>query len=43
MNDSLLSRFEATEVKVSKKRYVVELSADERCPRTLARTRVSAP
>ena len=30
MNDSLLSRFEATEAKVSKKRYVVELSADER-------------
>lgn len=30
MNDSLLSRFEATEAKVSKKRYVVELSAEER-------------
>src|ERR1700731_2223750 len=30
MNDSLLSRFEATEAKVSKKRYVVEVSADER-------------
>jgi hypothetical protein len=30
MNDSLLSRFEATEAKVSKKRYVVELSPDER-------------
>jgi Homeodomain-like domain len=30
MNDSLLSRFEGTEAKVSKKRYVVELSADER-------------
>jgi hypothetical protein len=30
MNDSLLSRFEATEAKVSKKRYVVELSLDER-------------
>jgi hypothetical protein len=31
MNDSFLSRFEATEAKVSKKRYVVEPSADERC------------
>jgi len=30
MSDSLLSRFEATEAKVSKKRYVVELSTDER-------------
>jgi len=30
MNDSLLSRFEATEAKVSKKRDVVELSTDER-------------
>jgi hypothetical protein len=30
MNESLLSRFEATEAKVSKKRYVVELSTDER-------------
>jgi hypothetical protein len=30
MNDSLLSRFEATEAKLSKKRYVVELSPDER-------------
>ena len=30
MNDSLLSRFEAREAKVSKKRYIVELSADER-------------
>lgn len=30
MNDSLLSRLEATEAKVSKKRYVVELSAEER-------------
>src|SRR3984893_12680955 len=30
MNDSLSSRFEATEAKVSKKLYVVELSADER-------------
>ena len=30
MNDSLLSRFEPTEAKVSKKRYVVELSTDER-------------
>jgi hypothetical protein len=30
MNDSLLSRFEATEAKVSKKRYVVELSAFDR-------------
>jgi Homeodomain-like domain len=30
MNDSLLSRFEATEAKVSKKRYVVKLSAGER-------------
>jgi hypothetical protein len=30
VNDSLLSRFEATEAKVSKKRYVVKLSAGER-------------
>ncbi len=30
MSDSLLSRFEAAEAKVSKKRYVVELSTDER-------------
>ncbi len=30
LNDSLLARFEATEAKVSKKRYVVELSAEER-------------
>ena len=30
MTDSLLSRFEATEAKVSKKRYVVKLSAGER-------------
>jgi hypothetical protein len=30
MNDSLLSWFEATEAKVSKKRYVVELNTDER-------------
>jgi hypothetical protein len=30
VNDSLLSRFEATEANVTKKRYVVELSADER-------------
>jgi hypothetical protein len=34
-----LSRFEATEAKVSKKRYVVELSADER--KRLARPRNS--
>jgi len=30
MDDFPLSRFEATEGKVSKKRYVVELSPDER-------------
>src|ERR1700704_4124739 len=30
MNGSLSSRFEATEAKVSKKLYAVELSADER-------------
>src|ERR1700739_4657871 len=30
MTDSLLSRFESTEAKVSKKRYVVELSAGDR-------------
>ena len=30
MDDFPLSRFEATEAKVSKKRYVVELSPDER-------------
>jgi hypothetical protein len=30
MTDSLLSRFEVTEAKVSKKRYVVELSAGDR-------------
>jgi hypothetical protein len=30
MTDSLLSRFEVTEAKVSKKRYIIELSADER-------------
>ena len=29
-DDSLLSRFEATEAKASKKRYVVKLSTDER-------------
>jgi hypothetical protein len=30
MRNSLLSRFEAMEAKVSKKRYVVKLSVDER-------------
>ena len=30
IDDSLLSQFEATEARMSKKRYVVELSADER-------------
>src|ERR1700730_7699907 len=30
MNDSLLARFEMTEAKVRKKRYVVEQSAEER-------------
>jgi len=30
MDDSFLSRFEATAARVSKKRYVVELSTDER-------------